>query len=375
MNVKRDPWNILTVVLFALALLLVPLLFLLLPYRGFSDTERRYLADPPKLSEQKVSDWSFDDQTETFLADHLPMRDVLVSINAYMTLYTGRQVSADVYCDSEGYLVEAPVDFDENEVEKRLSRIAKLGETTGLLPRLLIVPSTGYVRSGTLPKTLAALYRDGEVLEQIQKAQGVSLVPIAERFRKEGTAWFYRTDHHWTADGAFSGYEAYMRTAGHEPLKRDAFEHREIAGYSGSTRSRSALLLHPTDTLTVEEPKNCELSVTFSDKEGTYTRLLFEEHLSKYDWYPVFLDGNHPVTVIENKSAGPDAPVLLIVKDSFGNTLAPYLVPSYRTIVMVDPRYTKQSVSALIAEYGAEELLFCYSIERIATDEALKLLK
>ena len=372
---KRDPWNILTVALFALALLSVPLLFLLLPYRAFSETERRYLAEPPKLAEEKLSEWSFDDKTETFLADHLPMRDALTSVNAYLTLYTGRQVSADVYCDAEGYLVEAPVDFDENEIEKRVNRIAKLGETAGLVPRLLIVPSTGYIRNGKLPKTLAALYRDGEVLSQLEKTQGVSLVPIAERFKSEGQGWYYRTDHHWTADGAFAAYEAYMRTAGHEPLSRDAFTRREIAGYSGSTRSRSALWLHPTDTLTIEEPKNCDVTVTFSDDDGVYDSLFFEKHLNEYDWYPVFLDGNHPITVIENQSAEADAPVLLLVKDSFGNTLVPYLVPPYRMIVMVDPRYTKQSVSALIAEYGADELLFCYSIERIATDEALKLLK
>lgn len=372
---KRDLWNILTVVLFALALLAAPLAYLLLPYRTFSDAERRYLAEPPKLSDEKLSDWSFDDKTETFFADHLPLRDALTSVDAYLTLYTGRQVSTDVYCDAEGYLVEAPVDFDANEVGKRLERIAKLGEATGLLPRLLIVPSTGFVRQDTLPGTLAALYRDGEVLSEIEKMQGVSLVPIAERFRSEGTAWYYRTDHHWTADGAYAAYEAYMRAAGHEPLEKGAFARREVMGYSGSTRSRSALWLHPTEALTIDEPKNCDLTVTFSDDETVYDSLFFEAHLSEYDWYPVFLDGNHPITVIENRSTDPDAPVLVMVKDSFGNTLAPYLVPSYKTIVMVDPRYTKQSVSELAKSYGADELLFCYSIERIATEESLKLLK
>jgi hypothetical protein len=372
---KRDLWNTLTVVLFALLLLAVPLAFLLSPYRTFSDAERRYLAEPPKLSDEKLSDWSYDDKVETFLADHLPGRNALVSLNAYTTLYTGRQVSADVYCDTEGYLVEAPVDFDAKELMRRLDRIAKLGETTGLTPRLLIVPSTGYVRRETLPKTLAALYRDGETMQQIADAQGVSLVPILDRFQSEGQDWFYRTDHHWTADGAYAAYGAYMRAAGHEPLSRDAFLRSEILGYSGSTRSRSALWLHPTEPLTVDEPTGCEVSVTFSDREGTYESLFFTEHLSEYDWYPYFLDGNHPVTVIGNTGAAADAPVLLMVKDSFGNTLAPYLVPSYRTIVMVDPRYTKESVSALAERYGADELLFCYSIERIATEESLKLLK
>ena len=63
---KRNPWNLVTVVLFALLLLAVPLAFLLLPYRTFSDAERRYLADAPKLGEQDLSDWSYDDKVETF---------------------------------------------------------------------------------------------------------------------------------------------------------------------------------------------------------------------------------------------------------------------------------------------------------------------
>ena len=187
--------------------------------------------------------------------------------------------------------------------------------------------------------------------------------------------FFYRTDHHWNADGAFAAYEAYMRAAGHEPLSKDAFSRREIAGYSGSTQSRSALWLHPKDALTIDAPNDCKVTVTFSDDHTVYHSLFFEAHLSEYDWYPVFLDGNHPITVIENERAEKDAPVLLLVKDSFGNSLAPLLVPSYRTIVMVDPRYSKQSISELAAEYGAEELLFCYSIERIATDLALKRIK
>lgn len=372
---KRTAWNLITVVLFALILLAVPLAFLLSPYRTFSEAERRYLAERPKLSDEKLSDWSFDDKVETFLADHLPLRNALVSLNAYATLYTGRQVSEDVWCDAEGYLIEAPVKDAPEEIEKRTRRIAAFGQNTGLTPYLIVVPSTGFVRGDTLPKSLAALYRDEKSLTQIAGTRGISLVPVAGRFRAEGQAWYYRTDHHWTADGAYAAYEAYMRAAGHEPLGKDSFTHREIPGYSGSTQSRSALWLHPTESLTVDEPIGCDVSVTFSDKEGTFASLFFAEHLKEYDWYPYFLDGNHPVTVIENKSAAADAPVLLLIKDSFGNSLVTYLVPSYKTIVMVDPRYYKRSVAELCEQYAVNELLFCYSLDHITTDESLKLLK
>lgn len=372
---KRNVQNLLTVVLFLAVLCAVPVYWLFFPKQTFSEAERRYLAEAPKLSEETLSDWSFDDRVETYLADQIPLRNALVGINAYVTLYTGRQVSAEVWHDRDGYLVEAPVDFDPAEVEKRIDRIATLGETAGLTPKLLIVPSAGYVRSARLPKTLSALYRDHEVLEAVAETDGVSLVPIEQTFLERGQTWYYRTDHHWTAEGAYAAYTAYMENAGHEPLLRDAFYHHTVRGYTGSTRSRSALWLTKPDTVTVDEPIDCSVSVRFSDREGTFSSLFFYEHLSEYDMYPLFLDGNHPVTVIENRSAAADAPVLVMVKDSFGNTLAPLLVPSYRTVVMVDPRYTRQSISELCAKYGADELLFCYSIERIATDVNLKILK
>lgn len=372
---KKQFWNLLTVILFGALLVLVPVYWLCFPKKTFSEAERRYLAEAPKLSNETLSDWSFDDKVEGFLADHMPLRNTLVGINAYATLLSGRQVSAEVYRDRDGFLVEAPVDFDAAELEKRLNRIARLGEATGLTPRLLIVPSTGFVRNDRLPKTLAALYRDEKALTQIAEAPGAEAVPIAGIFRNGGQTWFYRTDHHWTAEGAFAAYEAYMRAAGHVSLPRDAFYHHTIKGYVGSTRSRSALWLTAPDTITVDEPIDCRVRVSFSDDGKTYDSLFFYEHLNEYDWYPLFLDGNHPVTVIENETAPADAPTILMVKDSFGNTLAPLLVPSYKTIVMVDPRYYKQSTADLCTRYGADELLFCYSIERIATDLGLKVLK
>ena len=372
---KTKFWNLLTIILFAAILLAVPVYWLFFPQKTFSESERRYLKELPKFSAQKLSDWSFDDQIEGYLADHMPLRDALVGVNAYGTLYTGRQIGESVWRDRDGYLVEAPVDFRDAEIETRLRRIAALGENTALVPRLLIVPSTGFIRSGRLPKTLAALYRDADALKQIESTPGVSLIPLADTFKEHGQTWYYRTDHHWTADGAFAAYEAYMRAAGHEPLSRDAFYHHTIKGYVGSTRSRSALWLTRADTIMVDEPIDCPVSVTFSDSEEVSDSLFFYDHLKEYDWYPLFLDGNHPVTVIENKKAPEDAPVLLMVKDSFGNTLAPLLTPSYRTIVMVDPRYYKKSVADLCTQYGADELLFCYSIERIATDLGLKVLK
>ena len=119
---KRDT---IVVGLFLLVLVSVPLYWLVFPRRTFSDSERRYLSEPPKLSAASWKDWSFDDAVETYLADQLPGRDALVGLNAYTVLLSGRQVSREIWRDREGYLVEAPVTAGVDQAQKRLGRIAE----------------------------------------------------------------------------------------------------------------------------------------------------------------------------------------------------------------------------------------------------------
>ena len=85
----RKRIDIITVGLFLTLLFAVPLYWLLCPRKTFSESERRYLSEPPKLTSLK--DWSFDDAVETYLADQLPGRDALVGLNAYTVLLSGRQ--------------------------------------------------------------------------------------------------------------------------------------------------------------------------------------------------------------------------------------------------------------------------------------------
>lgn len=371
----RKSVHIVTAGLFVLVLLTVPLCWLLCPRRTFSESERRYLSEPPRLAAQSWRSWTFDDAVETYLADQFPGRDALVGLNAYTVLLSGRQVSAEIWRDAEGYLVEAPVNAAPDQLQKRLSRMAALGEKTGLSVYVMAVPSAGYVRREQLPRALGSLYADGSLLDTIAAAPGIVAVPLQETFLREGQGWYYRTDHHWTGEGAYAAYRLFMEAAGRDALPYDRFAHSAIEGYVGSTRSRSALWLTAPDALTVDEPRDAAVTVTFSDDEGTFHSLFFRDHLTEYDWYPLFLDGNHPVTVVENLTAAADAPTLVLVKDSFGNTLAPLLVPTYGRIVLVDPRYYRGSVAALCGEYGADEVLFCYSLERICTDLSLSILK
>ena len=76
--------------------------------------------------------------------------------------------------------------------------------------------------------------------------------------------------------------------------------------------------------------------------------------------YKAFLGGDCAMTVIHNLD-DTTLPKLLVVKDSYGNALVPYLAGNYSEIYAVDPRHYAGDLSELLIEKEIEEVLFVNS--------------
>ncbi|MGX8699092.1 MAG: DHHW family protein, partial [bacterium] len=174
----------------------------------------------------------------------------------------------------------------------------------------------------------------------------------------------YRTDHHLTAWGAYTLYTCWSPN----PRPASAYTVRSFEGFCGTTWSSSGYWLVPPDTLEVWDDGG-DYTVTIRESGSdtvTHAGLFFEEHLAALDAYPVYLDGNHPLTVIENAAA--PGGTLLVVKDSYAHAFATLAAGDYRRIVLVDLRYYRAPVSALAERYEATELLFLYGLDNLLTD-------
>ena len=62
---------------------------------------------------------------------------------------------------------------------------------------------------------------------------------------------------------------------------------------------------------------------------------------------------------------------IVVVKDSFSHSLAPFLAGNYRKVILVDMRYYKQSVSQIVRDEEAEQVLVLYGIDNFSTDTDL----
>ena len=62
------------------------------------------------------------------------------------------------------------------------------------------------------------------------------------------------------------------------------------------------------------------------------------------------------------------APKLLIVRDSYADSLVPFLTPHFSEIHLVDLRYYKGSISGYIEDNGIDAALVLYSVANFTSD-------
>ena len=356
--------NILAAVLFCGFLFAMALGYLLLPKTDFSEMEKRYLAEPPKFTWNTGSTGKWGGEVEEYLADHIPGRNFFVGVNAYLELWAGRQGLKDVWL-VEGKLVEAPVALNEATVERNMKTINSFAQKVGQDVHVMVVPSAGWAVGD-------AAYTDEDTLDAIYAAAGELVRPVAvEDVYRGNPQLYYNTDHHWTSQGAYLGYSAFVSSVGKTPRAQEDFTVTVAENFQGSTYSRSALWL--TKAETIELWQGAEgITVTNGETEGVHQGLFYPERLETADKYTVFLDGNHSIVRVHNPNGQGK---VLVVRDSYSNCLGCFLAQTYEEVVLIDLRYYRQSVSNLVLEEGFDDILVCYSCANFLTDTNLMLLR
>ncbi len=342
-------------------------MYLLLPGQNFSEKEKRYLAESPQLTWETLLSGEFGQDVETYLADHIPGRDFFVGLASYYDLFSGRQVTKDVYTAEGDRLVEAPVVWNPSAAEKNMKAINAFAEAIGRPVDLMLVPSAGFILQDTV-QGLKDPYADDQIISDIYAMAGENvtcrdLVGVFANAENR-QALYYRTDHHWTSFGAYTAYSAYMQMVDRTALGEDAFLKESYGGFYGSNYSRSGLWLTPGENVELWKT-DTKFAVTNGESDAVHDGLFYPERLEELDKYTVYLDGNHSTVRIENPEGKGK---LLVIRDSYANCLGTFLANSYETVVMIDLRYYKKPVSELLATEEFEDVLVCYSLGNFMTD-------
>ena len=373
--VRHNPRHAALIALFCGFIGLFGLLYILLPKADFSESEKRVLAKFPDLSPAALFDGSFETGFEDWLNDHVPFRTGLVGLNAAYEQASGRNGLNGVILGREQRLFAAPEPFDAEAIERKCARINSFVQTTGLPATVLLIPESGYMQEGALPK-LHAAYSDAALADTMQKALDADidfLWPETDFRALDAGALYYRTDHHLTAYGAYNAWRLYAERLGLQTDAPETYAVERVPGFYGSMYAKAGLWhVAPDDVELWRSERVGQVTVSFDDREPAAS-LFFPEHLEEMDKYPVFLDGNHALVTIERPGAEGES--LLIIRDSFGHCFAPFAAEQFKRIVLVDLRYYHLPVSALVEAQGIDRVLVLYGADTFLTDTNMGWLK
>lgn len=358
MTKKASQW--VTMILFCAFLGGFGVLHLLLSDRDFSPVENRNLAQLPALSWEKLADGAYTADLEEYLADQFPLRDRWIGLKTRYEYLLGRREFNGVYLCGDTLISRVT---DSSRGEQNLEYVRRLVEKTDLAVYLGLIPTAAEIWRDKLPAG-AETFDQGTYLDRARENGSVWVDMAGALSAHADEPIYYRTDHHWTSLGAYYGCAALMEAMGLPvpPLGEGTVVSEDFYGtlYSSSgvhwLEPDAIERYVPAEGVTVE-------NVLTGETGGLYV----DDFLAGKDQYASFLGGNNPLYIVRNPNAATDQR-LLVVRDSYSDSLAPFLSQTFAEVHLLDLRYFRTSVSQYAADNGADAIFVCYSVENFVKD-------
>ena len=333
-----------------LPLLLIAVI-MFLPDRKISAVENRTLTTKENL-DTNLLDGTFQSGIERYLCDQFPLRGRVKQAETEGKLLLGVRESGGAYIGRDYRLFQKlpEAEIDRAACEKYARRVNRIAEKTDLPLYVMYVPSAGIALRNLLPEG-APMYDYHNLYAalsaQLSDAEMIDLLPVLSG----QSAYYYATDHHWPALGAYRAYQARCEAHGTKPSVSESDLLPVTHSFQGTLYSRVPSGRIPRDTVSAP-PLNTALTV---EADGRKIGLYDPDALKTKDKYNYFQGGNHGTVTVTNPHAASDK-TLLLLKDSFANSLLPYLAEDYGRIVMIDERYPFADPSDLARLANADEM-------------------
>ena len=351
------------------------ILNLVLPDRQFSEQENRYLQMRPEFSFKSLFSGDYTSKFETYTTDQFTFRDEWITLKAASELALGKQANNDVHLCENGTLIEGFKRPENSVLDSNMSALNTLVGNTDAKAYFALIPDKSDLYSSLLPKNVPN-DSEKEVIDYCYGQSNATNVDMYSALSAHTDEYiFYRTDHHWTSLGAYYGLSALAESMGLPCPALDSYTDRHVVSeeFYGTTWSSSGFSWVDPDTMEIFVNAPESLKVTSYPQGSPVEGKLYDfSFLEKKDKYSMFMGGNCPMHVIE--TGNEDKPSLLILRDSYTDSLIPFLLDDFSEIHVLDLRYYRASLKAYIEQNDFDNVLVCYSVSNFCSDSNIFLL-
>lgn len=409
-------------ILFLSILITISISYFVIPDKEISIQENRTLARLPEFSLTSVTKGEFTNGMINYMNDQFPFRNAFVTlgnkINDILHLDTktsdGTQFimnvgnadsgagemlgGANLEIESKEIITENSdgttfvidngramqyFNFNDNFLNAYSTMLNRIGKE---LPQVniysLLVPTSSEFYLSEKFKTES--HSQKNAIEKVYENTNSAIIKvdaykkIKEASKNKDNYIYFRTDHHWTAKGAYEAYSAFCEATGIKPIPLSEMPIAYVDGdfYGSFTRltTNEEITKHPDYVEYYLQPQPQDVTAfTNADMKTQYDTNLFVDPGNEQNKYMVFLGGDNPLTKITTQSNSEKT--LLVIKDSFGNALTPFLVNHYKYIYVLDPRTASTDLRVFCKEHKVDDLLIETYVYSLATDGARLLIE
>ena len=336
------------------------------PKQTVSYDENRYLAEFPKLNFDTYKDSEFSKGFENWVSDHFVFRKQFIIIRNNIEKLIGRKEIGGVYTADN--MMISLFRADSAVADKNAQYINSFCKNADNV-YCLIAPTAQEIYKDKLPGYLNLTSESEYISSFYSKLNNIKTVDIIPELESESDGYlYYRTDHHWTTNGAFIAYNKLSEVMGLSKFDKNDFDVETVSdSFEGTLYSKTLDKSVTPDSIIQYKYKTGE-NITLEDENGV-SDFYKSDKLNEKDKYLFFGGENKGVETV--RSSVKNGRKLLLIKDSYANSLIPFLMLNFEEITSLDLRYATASVMKSIDKSSYDEILFLYNCDGFSTETSL----
>ncbi len=348
------------------------------PADSYSETERKDLAQFPKITWDSIVKKSFMKDFETYTLDQFPLRDSFAKLKGGFNLWVLNMKNNlrgdNNYYVEDGYLSEIEYPMDEGDLTHATAVFQKIYnlylKSRGITPNFSIIPDKNYF----MAENAGQLVMDYDKLVELMKNE-TSYMEYIDIFPYLSLEDYYKTDTHWRQEKIVDVAQHLAASMG-VTLAGQYKENVLDKPFSGVYYGQAGIPFVNKEELVylTNEILDACIVRTYDPITGKKVEMPMYDvnnEARDRDLYEIFLSGSLGYIEIENPNATTDKE-LVIFRDSFGSSLSPLFAEGYAKVTIIDIRQMASTELIKYMRFTDQDVLFIFSTLVLNNSSTLK---
>lgn len=331
----------------------------------FSEFENRNLKTNVRFSINNFVNGSFQEEYEEYVNDQFPLRNQWISIKSLNEYLLGKIENNGIIYGENKWLFEKFTSLNKVRLSNNINAINQFSKKYDKSVSVMIVPNSYEIYNEDLPRGLYQIEQEKIIKDLYSNLIYSNNINLLDKFKNEKNNYiYYKTDHHWTTYGAYLAYCSFIESIGMKPINLNYYNSNEINGFYGSYFSKAKPFNISSDIIKYYDFEDLEMNIL---GEEVYNSIYDFSKINSRDKYSMFIRGNNALTIINNKNLK-NGKKILVIKDSFANSLVPFLTQNFEEVHIIDLRSFNIKISNYMEENDFDNILVLYNFINLATD-------